>query len=87
MSAAFAMMAMPMSAVALERTTESNDRASNTAMLRKHAADRADLLVEISALQAKLDSTVRCAGKGKFHTPDKAGADADGCTDIVVTVQ
>ena len=53
--------------------------------MRALADERAEQLAELALLQAKLDAAERCAGKGKFYTPDKAGGDQHQCTDIVVT--
>lgn len=71
---------------ALEVTTESNNRASNAALVRKLAADRTDQLAEIAALQLQVDALLICTGKGRFYAPGEAGADGQGCTEITVTV-
>lgn len=72
--------------LALEAATAPNDRASNAAMVRHVAAERADQMAELTALQAQVDSMLKCTTKGRFFTPGKSGADADSCTDIQVTV-
>lgn len=55
-------------------------------MIRHVAAERADQLAEVSELQSKVNSLITCAGKGRFYSPDEPSADAQGCTDIEVTV-
>lgn len=82
MAAAFS---APSAAVAMEVSTESNDRASLGTAMRAVAEERAEQLVELAALQLKLDAAVRCAGKGKFYTPDKPGGDEHHCSEITVT--
>lgn len=72
--------------VALEITTQSNDRASNAALVRHLAAQRVDQLAEIAAIEAQVDAMLICTAKGKFHTPSHTDADSDGCTSISVTV-
>lgn len=80
-----AAIAAPSAAVALEASTGSNDRASLGTAMRAVAEERADQLAELAALQLKLDAAVRCAGKGKFYTPTKAGGDEHHCSEITVT--
>lgn len=72
--------------LALEATTTTNDRASNAAMVRFVAAQRADHLSNLASLESQVNHLLTCTGKGKFYTPSKSGADSDGCTDIEVTV-
>lgn len=81
-----ALIAPSQAAFALEATTSTNDRASNAAMVRHLAAQRADQMAELATLQAQVDSMLKCTTKGRFYTPGKSGADADNCTDIQVTV-
>lgn len=73
------------SALAMEAGTAPDNRASTAAMLRQLTTERADQLAQLAALQLQADALRRCNGKGKFYTPGKADADADGCTFIVVT--
>jgi hypothetical protein len=73
-------------AYALEATTRSNDRASNAALVRHLAAERADQFADLSAVEAQVNGLLTCTRKGKFYTPGESGADADGCTAIQVTV-
>lgn len=73
-------------AFAMEAVTESNERASTGALFRQFAAERADQLSDLTVLQAQVDRIISCTAKGRFYTPSKSGADADGCTDIEVTV-
>lgn len=75
-----------MAARALEVTTNTNDRASNAALIRHLAAARAGQLAEVATLQAQVDAILACTFKGKVYTPGQSGADAQGCTDIEVTV-
>lgn len=82
-----AAFAGPSAPDAMERTTHINDRASNAAVTRHLAAERADQLAELAAIQAQVTAIVRCSGKGKFYTPGAAGIDAHGCSDITVTYQ
>lgn len=72
--------------LAMEAATAANSRASNAAMVRHLAAERADQLAELATIQAKVDSILKCTTKGRFYTPGKSGADADSCTDIEVTI-
>lgn len=71
--------------LAMESSTGSNDRASLGTAMRAVAEERADQLAALAALQLKLDAAVRCAGKGKFYTPDKPGGDEHHCSEITVT--
>ena len=71
---------------ALEATTESTSRASHAAVARHLAAERADQLAQLTAMQAQVDGILTCTYKGRFYAPGTAGADADGCTAIEVTV-
>lgn len=82
-----AAIAVPSPALlALEAATSSNDRASNAAMMRHVAVQRADQLADVASLESQVNSILTCTGKGKFYTPSKSEADSDGCTDIEVTV-
>lgn len=67
---------------ALETAFGSNDRASNAALVRHLAAQRASQIADVAALQARVDAIIRCSGKGKFHTTSNPVADTDGCSDI-----
>lgn len=80
-----ATLAVPSASVAMEASTDTNDRASLATAMRALADERAKQLADLAILQAKLDAAERCAGKGKFYTPNKAGSDEHQCTDIVVT--
>lgn len=72
--------------LALEAATSTIDRASNAAVARHVAAQRADQLAHVASLDFQAMSIITCSGKGKFYTPSKTGADNDGCTVIEVTV-
>jgi len=71
---------------ALEASTPTNDRASNAALIRHLAAERADQFAELAAVENQVKALLTCTKKGKFYTPDETGVDADGCTEIQVTV-
>lgn len=73
-------------ATAIEATTAPNDRASQAAIFRQLAANRADQLAEIAAIQAQVDAMLTCTRKGRFYAPGEPQADADSCTVIAVTV-
>lgn len=72
---------------ALEASTQSNNRASNAAVIRHLAAERADQLAEVSVLQSKVNTILTCTYKGRFYAPEQADADSQGCTDIEVTIE
>jgi hypothetical protein len=72
--------------LAMEAATAANSRASNAALVRHLAAERADQLADLAAIQSQVDSIIKCTAKGRFFTPGKSGADADSCTDIEVTI-
>lgn len=74
------------SASALEAATATNDRASNAAMVRHFAAERADQFAELAALETQVTALLKCTKKGRFYTPGETGADSDGCAEIQVTV-
>lgn len=76
----------PSALFALEAATRTNDRASNATLFRHLAAERASQLSDINSLDAQVSRLLTCTSKGRFYTPGKSGADADGCTDIEVTV-
>jgi hypothetical protein len=78
--------ALASGAFALEAVTRSNDRASNAALVRRLAAERADHFADLSAVEAQVNALLTCTGKGKFYAPGQTGADADGCTEIQVTI-
>lgn len=80
-------MAAPSPApLALEAATPTNDRASNAAMLRHLAAQRADHLSNLASVENQVNHLLTCTGKGNFYSPSKSVADSDACTDIEVTV-
>ena len=74
------------SSPAMEAVTNPNNRASNAAVVRLLAAERAEQLAELAALETQVNAILRCTYKGRFYAPGMNDADADGCTSIEVTV-